>query len=207
MTLLEKENINPTVLGCLMFVKLNSSPTEFVTEVIKEKLFKFELPEKEEGFAYPAKLLEERGLIKYIKTGRKDPWYRIRLSEKGEQILKDLNKKPQHHLATMMMDYIKQQYARIGADSHIRGGDKLLYRMSEFLYFKEAYTEQMIKAVINAYISQYEYDKTYLNNMETLIFKPANAYATKWTAEESPLCKFIDRNQEKIRYEYNRIKQ
>ena len=204
MTILEKENINPTILGALMFIKLNSSPTEFVTTVIKEKLFEFELPD-DKGFAYPIKLLEERGYIKYVKTGRKDPWYRVRLSDKGEKILKEMNQKPQHELAEFMMNYIKQEYQRVGADELIKGGDKLLGRISEFLYYKENYTERMIKAVIKAYTNQFEYDRKYMNGMDTLLFKPKNAYATKWVAEESPLCLFIEKNNDKIKYEYKNV--
>jgi DNA-binding MarR family transcriptional regulator len=203
MEILEKESINPTVLGSLMFIKLNSSPTEFVTQIIKEKLFEFPI-NGEENY-YPIKVLEDRGYIKYIKTGRKDPWYRVRLSEKGEKILKEMNQKPQHELAQYMLDYIKQEYLRVGADNLTRGGDKLLNRISEFLYLKEAYTDRMIRAVVKAYVNQFEFDRTYMNNMETLIFKPTNAYATKWTAEDSPLCKFIDKNQDKVKYEYKNV--
>lgn len=205
MNILEKESINPTILGALMFIKLNSSPTEFVTEVIRDKLFKFELPDNEEGFAYPAKLLEERGLIKYIKSGKKDPWYRVRLSDKGEKILKEMNQKPLHESAQMMMDYITQEYKRVGAENLVRGGDKLLSRISDFLYYKEVYTERMIRAVVKAYVNQFEYDRTYMNNMETLIFKPTNVYATKWIPDDSPLCKFIDKSQDKIKYEYKNV--
>lgn len=202
MTLLEKEEITPDTLGLLMFVKLNSSPTAYVQDMIKQYLFDFQIPDTDYNLA---EVFEAKGLIKYVKTGRKDPWYRIRLSEKGDKILKDLNKKPQHELAEMMLEFIQSEYRRIGAEALVRGGDKLLNRISEFLYFKEAYTEKMIKAVIRAYVSQFEYEKTYMNNMETLIFKPANVYTTKWTAEESPLCKFIDKSQDKIKYEYSRL--
>lgn len=199
MELLEKESINPTVLGCLMFVKLNTSPTEYVTEVIRTKLYEFELTD---GNHAPALLLEERGYIKYIKTGRKDPWYRVRLTDLGEKILKDLTSKPNHELAQYMMDYIKLEYERVGANKLVKGGDKLLGRISDFLYHKEVYTERMIRAVVKAYVSQFEYDQKYMNGMDTLIFKPQNAYATKWIAEESPLFNFIEKNQDKIKYEY-----
>lgn len=202
MQILEKEKITPDTLGMLMFVKMNSSPTDYVKEIVKEYLFEFIIPDHDINYA---QLFEKKGWIKYIKTGRKDPWYRIRLSDAGEKILKDLNNKPKHELAEFMLDYIKTEYKRIGADGLVRGGDKLLHRISEFLYSKSAYTEKMIQAVVRSYVNQFEYDRTYMNNMETLIFKPSNAYATKWTAEESPLCKFIDKNQEKIKYEYSKL--
>lgn len=204
MTLLEKHDINPTILGCLMFIKLNTSPTEFVAEIIRTKLFEFPI-EKEEGYAYPAKILEDRGLVKYVKTGRKDPWYRIRLSDLGEKILKDLNSKPQHELAEFMLDYMKQEYARIGANAKIKGGEKLLTKISEFLYYKESYTERMIKAVITSFVNSFQYDQTYMNAMDTLIFKPKNAYATKWTEEESPICRYIEKNQDDIKFYYKKL--
>lgn len=202
MIILEKENITPDTLGMLMFIKMNSSATDYIREVIREYLFEFTIPDHDINFA---QLFEQKGWIKYVKTGRKDPWHRIRLSDKGEQILKDLNNKPKHELADFMLEYIKSEYKRVGADGLVRGGDKLLNRISEFLHFKAVYTERMIKAVVKAYVAQFEYDRTYMNNMETLIFKPANAYATKWTAEESPLCKFIDKSQDTIKYEYSKL--
>lgn len=202
MVILEKENINPTILGCLMFIKLNSSGNEYITEIIKSKIFEFPL---EGEFENPAKLLEDRGFIKYVKSGRKDPWYRIRLSDKGEKILKEMNQKPQHELAEYMLDYITEEYKRVGADNLVRGGDKLLSRVSDFLYHKEGYTQRMIRAVVKAYVNQFEYDRTYMNNMETLIFKPTNVYATKWIPDDSPLCKFIDKSQDKIKYEYKNV--
>ena len=38
--------------------------------------------------------------------------------------------------------------------------------------------------------------------MKTLFFKPINAYTTKWTPEESPICNFISKNQDVIKYNY-----
>ena len=31
---------------------------------------------------------------------------------------------------------------------------------------------------------------------------PTNAYTTKWTPEECPICNFIDKNQDIIKYNY-----
>ena len=201
MNILEKEGINPSTLGCMMFIKLNSTGSEYVTDIIRTRVFE----QKMDSGRTPAEIFEEAGLIKYVKTGRKDPWFRIRLSDKGDKILKEMNQKPQHEFAEYMMNYIRQEYERVGANDLVKSGDKLLGRISEFLYHKESYTERMIRAVIKAYVSQFEYDRTYMNGMETLMFKPLNAYATKWTAEESPLCKFIDKNQDRIKYEYKQV--
>ena len=203
MQILEKLEITPETLGLLLFIKLNTSSTDYVRDIIKEYLFEFTIPDTEFNFA---QIFEQKGWIKYVKTGRKDPWHRIRLSDKGEQILKDLNNKPKHELADFMLEYIKSEYKRIGADNnYIKGGDKLLNYISEFLYHKAVYTEKMIKAVITSYVEQYQYDKKYLSKMDNLIFKPSNAYATKWTKEDSPLCIFIDANQDKIRYNFTRL--
>ena len=201
MTLLEKHDINPSTLGLLMFIKLNTSPTEYVAEIIRTRVFEFET----DSGKHPAEILEEAGLIKYVKTGKKDPWYRIRLSDLGEKILKDLNNKPQHELAEFMLDYMKQEYARIGANGKIKGGEKLLTKISEFLYYKENYTDRMIKAVITSFVNSFQYDQTYMNAMDTLIFKPKNAYATKWTEEESPICRYIEKNQDDIKFYYKKL--
>lgn len=202
MNILEKEGINPSTLGLLHFVKLNTGKEGYILDIIRQYLFEFAT----ESGRKPHEILEEAGYIKYIKTGKKDPFYRVRLSDKGERILKEMNRKPHHDLAEFMLNYIKKQYERIGADKkYISGGDKLLHYISEWLEAKEGYTEPMIKAVVNAYISQYEYDKTYLNSMSNLIFKPVNAYATKFTPDDSPLWKFTTNNQSLIKHHYKLI--
>lgn len=200
MNILEKEGINPSTLGLLHFAKLNTGKEGYILDIIRQYLFEFQT----ESGKKPHEILEEVGYIKYIKTGKKDPWYRVRLSDKGEQILKEMHQKPLHELSEFMMNYIKEQYQRIGAEKrYIQGGSKLQYYISEWLYNKGNYTEPMVKAVINAYVSQYEYDRSYLNSMSTLIFKPTNAYATKFTPEDSPLWKFTINNQDLIKYHYS----
>lgn len=200
MEVLEKNRITPDSLGMLMFVKLNSSPSQYITDVIETYMYNPDLLES--GIMY-ADMLEKEGLIKYIKTGRKDPWYRVRLSEKGEQLLKDLGKKPEHPLAQFMLDTIIHEYTLVEAQDKVKKGPKLLYYISEFLYLKESYTEKMIQAVVKAYCESFDYEqRKFMNNMGTLLFKPTNVYATKWTAEDSPLCTFIDKSQEKIKQTY-----
>ena len=202
MKLLEKLEITPDTLGLLMFIKLNTSPTEYVSKIIKEYVFDFKLMDTEYSFA---DVFEKKGWIKYVKTGKKDPHHRIRLSKDGEEILKSLNQKPIHELAQFALDYTKEEYSRIGANSLIKGGDKLLHYVSEWLYFKENYTDRMVKAVISAYVNQFEYDNKYMNNMGTLFFKPTNAYATKWKCEDSPICNFIEKNKDAIKQVYNKL--
>ena len=198
MNILQKEKINPSTLGLLIYLKLNTGD-EYVSDIIRTYLFEYTT----ESGKLPCDILEEAGYIKYIKTGAKSrPWENIRLSELGEKILKEMNQKSQHELSEYMLDYTTQQYQRIGAEKHISGGGKLLFYISEFLYYKDSYTKEMIKAVVYSYVSQFEYDHKYLNQMKTLFFKPINAYTTKWTPEESPICNFISKNQDIIKYNY-----
>ena len=198
MNILEREGISPTVLGLLQFIRLNTG-SEYIHGIIRQYIYEFET----ESGKNPCDILDEAGYIKYTKTGAKSrPWERVRLSELGEKILKEMNHKSQHELSEYMLDYTTQQYQRIGAEKHISGGGKLLFYISEFLYYKDSYTEEMIKAVVYSYVSQFEYDHKYLNQMKTLFFKPINAYTTKWTPEESPICNFISKNQDIIKYNY-----
>ena len=198
MNILEREGISPTVLGLLQFIRLNTG-SEYIHGIIRQYLYDFET----ESGKNPCDILDEAGYIKYTKTGAKSrPWERVRLSEKGEQILKEMHQRPIHPLAELTLNYTKEQYNRIGAEKHISGGGKLLFYISEFLYYKDSYTEEMIKAVVYSYVSQFEYDHKYLNQMKTLFFKPINAYTTKWTPEESPICNFISKNQDVIKYNY-----
>ena len=201
MNILEREGISPTVLGLLQFIRLNTG-SEYIHGIIRQYIYEFET----ESGKNPCDILDEAGYIKYTKTGAKSrPWERVRLSEKGEQILKEMHQRPIHPLAELTLNYTKEQYNRIGAEKHISGGGKLLFYISEFLYYKDSYTEEMIKAVVYSYVSQFEYDHKYLNQMKTLFFKPINAYTTKWTPEESPICNFISKNQDIIKYNYKKV--
>ena len=168
MNVLEKFKISPSTLGLLVFLKLNTGD-EFIRSIVKQYLYDFET----ESGRKPLEILDEAGYIKYIKTGAKSrPWERIRLSDKGEQIIKDMFQRPIHPLAEFTLEYVTEQYKKIGALKHISGGGKLLFYMSEFLYYKDSYTEDMIKAVVYSYVMQFEYDHKYLNQMKTLFFKP-----------------------------------
>ena len=198
MNILEREGISPTVLGLLQFIRLNTG-SEYIHGIIRQYLYDFET----ESGRKPLEILDEAGYIKMLKTGAKSrPWENIRLSELGEKILKEMNQKSQHPLAEFTLEYVTEQYKKIGALKHISGGGKLLFYISEFLYYKDSYTEDMIKAVVYSYVMQFEYEQKYLNQMKTLFFKPTNAYTTKWTPEECPICNFIDKNQDIIKYNY-----
>lgn len=198
MNILEKEGIAPPTLGVLQFIGLNTGKDGYILDIIKAFVFEYETDSGKKAI----EILEEADLIKYIKTGRKDPWYRIRLSKKGESILREMTQKPLHDLAQITLDFLEQEYRRVGAENLISGGSKLLFYISEFLYDKQKYTEEMMKAVIRAYVGTFEYDKTYMNAMKTLFFKPTNVYATKWDSESCPLSAFILKNDSLIKYTY-----
>lgn len=203
MNILEKEGINPSTLGLLQFIKLNNGSEGYILNILRQYLFEFQT----ESGQKPHEILEKAGYIKYIKTGRKEPVYRLRLSDKGENILKEMMMKPTHELAEFMLEYTTSEYKRIGADkTYIQGGGKILNYISEFLYMKESYSETMIKAVIKAYVNQFEYDKKYLNKMANLFFKSKNAFATKFTPEDCPLWQFIENNQDLIKHVYKTLK-
>ena len=92
MNVLEKFKISPSTLGLLVFLKLNTGD-EFIRSIVKQYLYDFET----ESGRKPLEILDEAGYIKYTKTGAKSrPWERVRLSEKGEQILKEMHKSIKH---------------------------------------------------------------------------------------------------------------
>lgn len=201
MNILEKEGINPSTLGLLMFIKLNTG-NEYVRDIVKQYLYDFET----ESGRKPLEVLEELEYLKHIKGPKSRPWESVRLSEKGEKILKEMNQKPLHESTEYMWDYTKKEYERIGADKeYINGGGKLMNYISEFLYAKEKYDERMIRAVITSYVNQFDYDKTYLNKMSNLFFKSKNAFATKWNQDDCPLWQFIQNNQDAIKNTYKKI--
>ena len=203
MNILEREGISPTVLGLLQFIRLNTGD-EYVSDIIRTYLFEYTT----ESGKNPCDILDEAGYIKYTKTGAKSrPWERVRLSELGEKILKEMNQKSQHELSEYMLDYTTQQYQRIGADkSYLKSGGKILHYISEFLNSRTSeYTERMIRAVIMAYVESFDHDYKYLNKMSTLFFKPANVYNTKFNVDESPLHNFINMNKDKVKYYYTKV--
>lgn len=200
MQILEKETINPTVLGCLMFIKLNTSPIEYITQVIKEKLFDFE----DNKGQTPAQLLEERGYIKYLKSGKNTPWHRIRLSDKGEMILKSLTQKPEHELANECWEILKTGYELYGIPKEkIVNQTKTTFYISEFLYEKElqgkGYTTKMFKAVVYDYLNSLMYGKEHLAKRTLkLLYDPSNQYASKFNTEDSYLWNWSDTHKEDI---------
>ena len=152
MNILEREGISPTVLGLLQFIRLNTG-SEYIHGIIRQYLYDFET----ESGRKPLEILDEAGYIKYTKTGAKSrPWERVRLSEKGEQILKEMHQRSTHPLAELTLNYTKEQYNRIGAEKHISGGGKLLFYISEFLYYKDSYTEEMVNKMVKE--SNYEFE-------------------------------------------------
>ena len=203
MNILEREGISPTVLGLLQFIRLNTG-SEYIHGIIRQYIYEFET----ESGKNPCDILDEAGYIKYTKTGAKSrPWERVRLSELGEKILKEMNQKSQHELSEYMLDYTTQQYQRIGAEkSYLKSGGKILHYISEFLNSRPSeYTERMIRAVIMAYVESFDHDYKYLNKMSTLFFKPANVYNTKFNVDESPLHNFINMNKDKVKYYYTKV--
>lgn len=202
MNILEKEGISPTVLGLLQFIRLNTG-SEYIHGIIRQYIFEFETDSGRKTL----EILEEAGYVKFLKTYPKSrPWEGLRLSEKGEKILKEMIQKPLHPLAEYMLEYTRKEYERIGADKvYIQGGGKILNYISEFLYMKENYNERMIRAVITSYVNQFDYDKKFLNKMSNLFFKSKNAFATKWNAEDCPLWQYIEREQNTIKYTYKNI--
>ena len=206
MHVLEKEGINPSKLGLLLYIKLNSQKNEFIQNIIKEYCYDFETESGESVID----ILVKSDLIKFTKTVIKSrPWESVRLSDKGEKILKSLSEKPINDLAQYTMDYVKSEYQRIGADKkYISGGDKLLFYISEFLDSRTVqYDERMIKAVITSYCDSFPNgDLKYLNKMSNLFYKPVNAYSTKFSVEDSPICKYIESSQDNIRYYYKKLK-
>ena len=202
MNILEKEKVSPVALGLLQYIRLNSQKDEYIRSIVKSYLFDFET----DSGKNPKDILEEAGYIKYIQGPKSRPWENIRLSDLGEKILKEMNQKPLHPLSEYMLEYTRKEYERIGADkSYLKSGGKILHYISEFLEAKQTYTERMIRAVIHSYVSQYEYDRKYLSKMENLWFKSKNAFATKWSQDDSPLWQYIEREQNLIKHTYKNV--
>lgn len=203
-TILEKHNIGPGTLGLLCFINIGCA-SEYHENILKNWLFD---PNTESGQT-PYEILENYGFVEKIKGKKTDPDYKkVRLSDKGKEVLDQMFQKPQNPMSEFFLQTLKESYEKLGADkSYIKGGQKILKYISDFLYSRPTeYDETMIKAVIYAYTSQFESDLKYLRKMDTLIFKPQNVYSTKFNVESSPLHEFIQNNIELIRTYYGKFK-
>ena len=208
MELLEKEQITPDTLGLLMFIKLNTAPTAYVQQIIKEYVFDFKVPDSTHSFA---EIFEKKGWIKYIKTGKKDPLHRIRLSDKGEDILKSLTQRPLNELSEECWNILVEAYKLYEMDDNkVINKSKTTYYISEFLYAKESigktYTAKMFKAVVYDYLNSIRYDeKHFVKKTLNLMFETQNKWATKWTVDDCPLWGWSDRNSERIKEVYRKL--
>lgn len=206
--LLKNNNITPQDLGLLSFLKLNTAPTEYITNILKTYVFDSLYESTEYTIA---EVFEKKGWIKYIKTGKKDPVIRIRLSDKGEEILKSLSQKPLHLLAESCWKILEEEYKRFEIDkSKIHNKSKTTFYISEWLYCKEEegkrYNEKMFKALIVAYLGTFEYEKKkYVSKTLDLLFKSENVYATKFTKDASKLYQFSVLSAELVKKTYNKI--
>lgn len=196
--------INPSTLGLLCYVQ-RGCVDEATEELIKKYLYDLDLLESGRRIH---EILEEDGLIEYIKGRKSDPPHKkVRLTKKAQDILKNVFTKPRHRLTEYFHSTLKSAYERIGAEkTHIKGGDKILGYISDFLHSRVTdYDERMVKAVIEAYVSQFEDDIKYLRRMDTLIFKPTNVYSTKFNVDSCPLHEFINNNSDLIKSYYARV--
>ena len=200
--LIESKSITPDALGLLFFVKINSQGSEYVRNILKEYLIEFKVPDTD-YFLY--EVYEAQNLIHFIKTGRKALEYRVRLTDLGEDILKSLNQKPLHELSEEAVNFLWSEYERVGQKEKLKNRTKTQFWISEFLYHKESYNLEMIKAVIRTYLDSFEYEKRkYILTSQNLFFKAPNAFATRWSVENCPIIEFIDKNQNEIRKNYRK---
>ena len=67
------------------------------------------------------------------------------------------------------------------------------------------YTTKMFKALVNAYLDSFEYErKIYIPKTLNLLFKAENVYASKWTKDSSPLYEFSENNKDAIKKAYKK---
>lgn len=204
--LLKNNNITASQLGTLLFIKLNTTGSDYVREVITNNLYEY----TDNGILLQD-YFEEKGWIKYIKTGKKDLVNRIRLSDKGEEIVKSLSQKPPHELSGNCWKILEEEYKRFEIDkSKIYNKSKTTHYISEWLYCKEEegkmYNERMFRALIVAYLGTFEYEKKiYVPKTLNLLFKSENAYASKFTKDASPLYQFSNLSSELVRKTYNKL--
>ena len=206
--ILSKSQITPQDLGLLWYIRLNTAPTEYITSIIQTYIFD-SLYENTEYTV--AEIFERRDWVKYIKTGKKDPVYRIRLSDKGEEIIKSLSQKPLHELAEECWTILETEYKNFEIEkTKIVNKSKTTHFISEWLYCKEEegkpYTIKMFRALTIAYLGSFEYEKKiYVPKTLNLLFKSDNVYASKFNKDSSPLYQFSILSAENVKNTYRKL--
>lgn len=206
--ILSKHQITPQDLGLLWYIRLNTAPTEYVTNIIQTYIFD-SLYESTEYTV--AEVFEKREWIKYIKTGKKDPVYRIRLSDKGEEIIKSLSQKPPHELAEECWTILEEGYLKYEMDKKkIVNKAKTTHFISEFLYEKEnmqiPYDLKKFKALVYTYLSTIDYgEKHFVKKTLNLLFESTNSYASRWTKDECFLWGFSENYKPEIQSVYRKL--
>lgn len=198
--IIEKYKLGSKYLGCLALVLANSNykNNEYITDIIKSEMF---------DNNNIARYLEDLGLIEYIKTGRKDPWFRIRLSKKGKEIIKSLygDNKTQHENAESLANELSEIYNNYDLGYKVVDMNKTIKNISYWLMYKEneqgiSYNNIKFKALIEAYIESKDYDsRKFLNETHTLFFKPDSRFTKNWSVDNCPIEGFLAVKANKIK--------
>lgn len=205
MNVLEKHKITPEELGVLQFVAINGKANEYVREHIKSFLFNGPYPNGE----LLHDIWEEKKWITFVKQVKKSDTLSdlVRLGELGQIIVKTYGDVGEHPLTKFTFDTVKEFYSKNGFEpAKIKGGKDVNYSISEFLHFKSHYTEQMIKAVLKAYVESFELGREiYALRTDTLFWKKPNAYTKKWDQGDCPLVHWVNINSDAIKKAYKSL--
>lgn len=204
MSILEKNEITPDTLGLLWFLKANETGEPYVRKMVKEYLYDFKIKDTEYCFA---EVFEKKDWLKYIKGKPKDElWDKARCTKKGTEIVYGIFKKPLHELTNYLLDYIIEKYKELDLDpKYLMRNEKVENYASEFLYYKEKYTESMIRTVIDYYVLTYEDKPKYFSALPNLFYKVPYGEKSSWKPEICPLALFINNHSEQI-IEYHKNK-
>lgn len=149
-----------------------------------------------EGIIIPEDTLlrfSEQELIKSIKGKKGDSEdSKLRLSDKGKQLLVDLGEAPVLEEDEKIFNWLKNHYVKLGKD--IGNGAKTKRHIRDFR-LKSGIEKNNLLRLVLAFLKENEERS---NKLEYVFYYPKTAFATRFDLEESWLWGFYIKNKDNI---------
>lgn len=139
--------------------------------------------------------LFEDGFTKHIKTGKKSDhkYVSLRLSDKGEQMLKLIEEAPNEEEDEKIFEWLKSHYLK--AEKEIGNGARTKRHIRDFRIKSGIEKNNLIRLVLD-FLKENEENSRVL---EYVFYYPKTAFATRFTLEDSWLYKHYLKNEDRLK--------
>lgn len=166
--------------GDLIFLcGISQRDSDFIVENLTEDCFK---------------RLEALSLLTNVKSKRKNehPYISLRLSEKGKQLLSELEEAPVEPEDKTVFEWLKSYYIKAGKE--IGNGAKTQRHIKDFRLKSGIQKNNLINLVLDFLAENEEKSK----KLEYIWYYPKTAFATRFDLEESWLWAHFTKNKERL---------